>query len=121
MAAFFARGPREDGAALPWWTSTYSRKTRGSVVLSFQCSGTVPGLIRSESRALSVNGASPWFWTPIVPFRIRLAGVVSQGAAVPHYRPRHRPVHAHGAAAGERLCDNRPARLRPASLRVSQD
>jgi hypothetical protein len=31
-------------------------------------------------------------------------------AAVPHDRPRHREAHAHGAAAGERLCDDPPAR-----------
>jgi site-specific recombinase XerC len=36
----------------------------------------------------------------------------SEGAAVPHDRTRHRPAHAHGAAPGERLCDDRPARSR---------
>ena len=34
----------------------------------------------------------------------------SQGAAVPHDRPRHRQADAHGAAASERLCDDPPAR-----------
>jgi len=31
-------------------------------------------------------------------------------AAVPHDRPRHRQAHPHGAAAGERLCDDPLAR-----------
>ena len=34
----------------------------------------------------------------------------SQGAAVPHDRPRHRPAHPHAAAAGQRLRDDPPAR-----------
>jgi site-specific recombinase XerC len=34
----------------------------------------------------------------------------SQGAAVPHNRPRHRQADAHGAAAGERLRSDPPAR-----------
>ncbi|HJY49267.1 MAG TPA: hypothetical protein VJ349_11625, partial [Stellaceae bacterium] len=36
----------------------------------------------------------------------------SQGAAVPHDRPRHRQAHTHRTAAGERLCDDRTARIR---------
>ncbi len=36
----------------------------------------------------------------------------SEGAAVPHDRPRHRQAHPHGAAAGERLRDDPPARRR---------
>ena len=34
----------------------------------------------------------------------------SEGAAVPHYRPRHRIVDAHTPAPAERLRDGRPAR-----------
>jgi integrase len=34
----------------------------------------------------------------------------SQGTAIPHDRPRHQPTDAHGPAAGERLCDDPPAR-----------
>ena len=36
----------------------------------------------------------------------------SEGAAVPHHRPRHRQAHPHAAAAGERLRDDPPARAR---------
>jgi integrase/recombinase XerC len=36
----------------------------------------------------------------------------SQGAAVPHDRPRQRQAHPHGAATSERICDDPPARRR---------
>jgi hypothetical protein len=36
----------------------------------------------------------------------------SKGAAIPHDRARHPQAHGHGAAAGERLCDDPPARGR---------
>ena len=32
----------------------------------------------------------------------------SQGATVPHDRPRHRQAHPQGTAASERLCDDPP-------------
>ena len=42
--------------------------------------------------------------------RRRRAAERSLGAAVPHDWPRHPQAHAHGASAGERLCDDPPAR-----------
>jgi hypothetical protein len=43
----------------------------------------------------------PWRWIE----RARAEGRAAPRN--PHDRPRHRPAHAHGAAAGERLCDDR--------------
>jgi len=36
----------------------------------------------------------------------RPAAARSQGAAVPHDWPRHRPIDPHSASARERLCDD---------------
>jgi hypothetical protein len=41
-------------------------------------------------------------------------------AAVPNDRPRHREAHAHCAAAGERLCDDRTARPSIAAMAYSR-
>jgi hypothetical protein len=62
-----------------------------------------------EARPMT-NGAMPMPVAVAESSRRRQPARRSQGAAVPHDWPGHWPAHPHGAAASERLCDDRPAR-----------
>jgi site-specific recombinase XerC len=118
--------PAEARALLDSIVSTHAglrdRALIGLMVYSFARVGAALGMtvedVFTQNRRLWVRlrekggkrHAMPCHHNPCRLPRRRRPARRSQGAVVPHDRTRHGPADPHGAAAGERLCDDRPAR-----------